>query len=86
MTSEKRKSKGYSYSIVQEVRSADPMHIGVQLGRLCIEKNIPVSKVAEDTGVSRLTVYMWFTGKTYPKPERKEKLQALLAAYEYASV
>jgi len=82
MTSERRyKPRGYSYSLVQRIRSADPMHIGVKLGCLCIEKNIPVAKVAQDLNVSRLTVYAWFTGQYYPKPEKMAHVHELLVRY-----
>jgi len=67
--------------MVQKVRAADPMHIGVRLGKLCIEKNVPVSEVAEAMNVSRLTVYKWFIGQFYPKPEKMKELEELLVKY-----
>lgn len=80
------KARGYSYQLVQKIRAADPAHIGVKLGCLCIEKNIPVAQVAKDLGVSRLTVYTWFEGKFYPKPRTVEKMKELLVRYELQSV
>lgn len=80
------KPRGYSLDMYKAIHSADPMHIGVQLGRLCVDKNISVTKVADDMGVSRLTVYNWFLGKVYPKPDKVTKMTELLAAYEAQSV
>lgn len=81
MSKPEREPRGYSYAIVKRVRAADPMHIGVKLGRVCVENDIPVSTVAKELGVSRLTVYAWFEGKFYPKPEMLPKVQALLDRY-----
>lgn len=82
MTSERRsKPRGYSYDLVRRIRSADPMHIGVKLGCLCIDKNIPVTEVAKDLRVSRLTIYSWFTGTYYPRPEKMADVQELLIRY-----
>lgn len=81
-----KKQRGYSLDLYKAVYSADPMHIGVQLGRLCIEKNVPVSKVATDMNVSRLTVYNWFLGKVYPKPDKVQRMTELLAIYTLPSV
>lgn len=81
MSNKQAKSRGYSYALVKRVQSADPMHIGVKLGKICIDKDIPVSLVAETLKVSRLTVYAWFEGKFYPRPEMVPKVQALLDRY-----
>lgn len=82
----KRRSRGYSLDLYKAIHAADPMHIGVQLGRMCVDKSIPVSQVAHDLNVSRLTIYSWFTGKTYPKPEKVPRMAELLAVYAAQSV
>lgn len=76
-----KRARGYAYQLVKRVRSADPMHIGVKLGNLCIDKDIPVSVVAEELGVSRLTVYSWFTGQFYPSADRMRSVHELLIRY-----
>jgi len=81
MNERRNKPRGYAYQMVQQIRSADPMHIGVKLGCLCVEKNIPVAQVARDLRVSRLTIYSWFTGKFYPRPEKMAEVQDLLIRY-----
>jgi len=42
--------------------------------------NIPVSQVAESFGVSRMTVYSWFTGISRPRQNKIEQIEKLLKA------
>lgn len=62
--------RGYSYRLVQANRAADPKHIGVRLGKICMSLNIPVSEVAKSFGVSRMTIYTWFTGGGVPHKDK----------------
>lgn len=82
MTSPKPKSRGYSYDLVKAIQRADANAPGVRLGLVCVEKNIPVTEVAETIGVSRQTVYWWFTGVFYPKGPHLAKIRAMLAEHE----
>jgi hypothetical protein len=59
-------SYGYSQSLVDANKKANIKSLGVALGRLCIKHEVPVSEVAEELGVSRMTVYNWFWGITSP--------------------
>lgn len=70
--------RGYSTGFVRAVNSADPKLIGVQLARICIKKNIPVTDVAEYLGVSRQSIYMWFVGRTRPHPNTVLRLRELV--------
>lgn len=72
------RSKGYSRNFVRDNQNADPFHVGVQLGRLCIERDIPVQDVADYLHVSRQTVYMWFLGRVTPQPKKRDAMWALL--------
>ena len=58
---------GYTVSILQRNKSADKRHLGVRLGRVCIEQSIPVQDIADRFNVSRPTVYRWFCGERDPK-------------------
>jgi transcriptional regulator with XRE-family HTH domain len=71
-------NKGYSRKFVDANIKADPFHVGVQLGRICIQRDIPVQDVAEYLNVSRQSVYLWFLGKTKPHPKKRELLWGLL--------
>ena len=70
--------KGYSLLMADEIKSADSQLLGVQLGRVCLNKDIPVSDVASFFGVSRMTVYSWFRGKTIVSGKHAEKMKKLV--------
>lgn len=57
-------SHGYGVHTAKKVKEADGHLLGVKLGRLCVENDIPAKEVAEKFYVSRQTVYNWFVGKT----------------------
>jgi hypothetical protein len=61
---------GYSQQLVKANKAADQTLQGVRLGKMCIEKDVPVTKVAEVFHVSRTAVYAWFTGKSEIMPFR----------------
>lgn len=69
---------GYTRRFVAEVEQADRTKIGVRLALVCLLKDIPVKDVAEFLGVSRVTVYAWFRGKTNVPERLHEKVEALL--------
>lgn len=71
-------SKGYSALTIREVQEANPTLLGVKLAKICIDRNIPVSDVAEFFGVSRVTVYSWFRGKAVVSGKHADKMQKLL--------
>lgn len=54
---------GYSDRLIKANKAADQKHIGVRLGKACIKKGVPVQVACEMIGVSRTTLYSWFTGK-----------------------
>jgi len=70
--------RGYSFALHLANLNADPRFIGVRLGRYCIKNNIPVVRVAEQFGVSRMTIYQWFTGQTQPRSSKVEKIEKYL--------
>jgi len=59
---------GYSQSLVYANKKASIKSLGVALGRACIRANISVSKIADDFGVTRMTIYNWFKGDREPHP------------------
>lgn len=72
-------SKGYSTLTIRDIQEANPTLLGVKLAKICVDKNIPVSDVAEFFGVSRVTVYSWFRGKAVVSGKHVGKMQELLA-------
>jgi predicted DNA-binding protein YlxM (UPF0122 family) len=65
-------SKGYSSHFARTVNSADTDKLGVQLGNLCIDNDVPAIEVAEHFGVTRATIYNWFKGTTNVPPSHYE--------------
>ena len=53
----------YSAKIIRLNADADPALLGVSLGRLCIQRQIPVNQVCQDLDVCKAAVYRWFSGK-----------------------
>ena len=74
-------SRGYSYALVTAINAADPKLLGVRLGRVCVKQNISVTQVAKDLGVSRQTVYWWFTGVFKPQLRFADKVLQMIEAH-----
>lgn len=70
--------RGYSYATVLSIQAADPTLPGVQLGLLCVAQMSPVHSVAKQCGVSRQTVYSWFTGRFRPSKEKELLILAMI--------
>ena len=73
---------GYSHNLVEANKNADSESLGVAFGRMCIELGIPATRVAEELGVSRMTVYNWFWGESVPSRSNSEQIKLLMARYE----
>ena len=74
-------NRGYSYTIVKAIQAADQTLPGVKLAQLCVSRNISVASVAADLGVSRQTVYSWFTGRFKPRQSEATRIAKLTARY-----
>jgi predicted DNA-binding transcriptional regulator AlpA len=68
--------QGYSIRIAEAIKSADGNLLGVQLGRLCLERDIPVAEIAHALKVTRQTIYGWFSGTTSPRPSHESEIKA----------
>lgn len=72
------RTMSYSAKIIRLNANADPSLLGVSLGRLCIQRQIPVNRVCRDLDVSKAAVYRWFTGKHEVGKHLRLKVQAYL--------
>jgi transcriptional regulator with XRE-family HTH domain len=70
--------QGYSIRIAEAIKNADGDLLGVQLGRLCLERDISVAEVARTLKVTRQTVYGWFSGTTLPQTSHESGIRAWL--------
>lgn len=73
---------GYSQGLVQANKKASARSLGVALGRLCIKHQISVQTVAKRFGVSRTTVYNWFTGVTDPHDDFAEQIRRYIKSIQ----
>ena len=71
--------KGYSILLADQIKKADPTLLGVKLARVCLDKDIPVSDVADFFSVSRMTIYSWFRGDVAVSSKHTEKMEKLLS-------
>lgn len=75
-------SVGYSLRVVTANRNAGAMSLGVRLGRACIAQEIPATTVARRFGVSRQTVYNWFSGVYEPQASLRTAIENYLVTLE----
>lgn len=75
--------RGYSYEFIKRIRALakhPSASEAVRLGAKAIERGIPIVRIADKVGVSRMTVYDWFTGKYEPTQDNLRKLKAYITA------
>ena len=78
-------NRGYATKIVAANKAANQASPGVKLGQYCISREIPVHDVAEFFGVSRMTIYKWFTGEWIPRKVHEEKIVEMLKRVGFLS-
>jgi hypothetical protein len=61
----------YGDKLLLQLKDADSTLLGVQLGRLCVEANLPVAYIAKALEVTRNTVHLWFRGQVMHESKRK---------------
>jgi hypothetical protein len=74
-------ARGYSRRVVSMNAGADQDLPGVKLGKFCMRRDIPVSFVSDYFGVSRMSVYKWFSGQWEPRKKHLEKIATFLKEY-----
>jgi len=60
-------SRGYSSLFLQQVKAGDRRSLVNKFAMACIKRDIPITAMAREMGVTRATVYNWFTGRTDPR-------------------
>jgi hypothetical protein len=71
-------ARGYSTLLVQKIYDANPCLLGVQLAKICVKLNIPVTDVAEYLDVTRPTVYSWFIGEREVANRHADRVEKLI--------
>lgn len=70
--------RGYSKRVVDANSKSTSDSLGIRLGRHCIKNDIAVSYIAAKIGVSRMTIYNWFVGKSEPRDRYRLPIERLL--------
>ena len=70
---------GYTQIVINKNREADDSKVGVRLGRICIDKNVPAQVVANYFGVSRAAVYGWFSGDKEQRGKRLIEIESFIS-------
>lgn len=76
-----RDFRGYSIRMLDKIKAVELDTVATQLAKFCVENGISTARVAKDLGVSRPSVYAWFTGKRQPRTKTVEQLSKLLDTY-----
>ena len=76
--------RGYSTSFVRAIAEGRLPDLVEQFANHCVAREIPVSVVAEQIGVTRATVYAWFTGRAAPRARHQEKIRHFMARWDRA--
>jgi|TARA_R100000234_G_C4837220_1_gene109473 DNA-binding transcriptional regulator YiaG len=73
---------GYTQLLATKNSEADQTNLGVQLGKICIYKKVPVQTVANYFGVSRAAVYAWFSGESKPRKSKEPEIKEFIRSLE----
>jgi hypothetical protein len=73
--------RSYDYKFLLDLQKADPTRLGVKLGRICVEANLPAAYVAKVLETSRTTVYSWFRGQGV-REERRARVETFIDLVE----
>ncbi len=74
--------RSYSLDVAEAIWGGDKSRLGVRLGQACLERRLPVVQVAEALGVTRQTIYNWFTGAYDPTESHREAVERFLASLD----
>lgn len=73
--------RSYDYKFLLQLQKSDPTRLGVKLGRVCVEANLPAAYVARVLETSRTTVYSWFRGQGI-REERRARVETFIDLVE----
>ena len=73
--------RSYGDKFLVALKDGDANRLGVRLGRLCVEANLPAAYVAKALETSRTTVYAWFRGQGI-REEKRSLIEAFISLVE----
>jgi hypothetical protein len=66
-------ARPYSEKYLLSIDKLDPTRAGVQLGKLCVQANLPITYIAKAFNVSRMSIHSWFRGQ-YVREKNYERI------------
>ena len=78
-------TRGYSTLFLRKIEEGDQKALVIQFANACIDRELPIAEIAQGLGVTRATVYNWFTGKSSPRLHQQEKIRRTLARWQRRS-
>lgn len=76
-----KQARGYSTLFLSAIEAAELDPVVRQFANGCISRGIPVAAVADWQGVTRASVYNWFTGKTTPRRVQMAMMKKVVARW-----
>ena len=77
-------SRGYSSLFLQQVKAGDRKSPVTRYALACFKREMTIAEIALRMGVTRATVYNWFTGKTVPRDYYLTLMQMQLNQWKFS--
>lgn len=74
-------ARGYTTLFLSAIEGAELDPVVKQFAAGCIARGIPIASVASRLGVTRASVYNWFTGKTAPRHAQMAQIKRVVARW-----
>jgi hypothetical protein len=71
----------YGDKLLRQLNNPEKITLGVELGRLCVQANLPAAYVAVALECSRMSVYSWFRG-TGIREDHRKRVEAFMSLVE----
>lgn len=71
----------YSERFLLTLARNDSAKLGIRLGKVCVDANLPPLQVAKALNISRWSVYRWFRGANIKEKDR-ENIKAFIRMVE----
>ena len=79
-----KKARGYSTLFLSAIEEAGLDPLVRQFAEECIRRGIPIAAIASRLGVTRASVYNWFTGKAKPRRLQLAQIRKITARWTRA--
>jgi len=77
-------ARGYTTLFLSAIEEAELDPVVRQFAKGCIKRGIPIAAVADWQGVTRASVYNWFTGKAKPRRLQLAQIRKITARWTRA--